>query len=644
MRKRAVALLAGAFLIGGAALPAAADPPAADPTDPAAVQEFMDRVIPEQLERLRIPGAAVSVVAGGKQVFAGGYGMADLETQQPVVADSTTFPIDSVSKLFTGTAVMQLVERDELDLDRDVNDYLTSFDLPDAFPGRPITLAHLLTHTAGFEELNVGSFDDSTQQLGEYLAANQPALVRPPGLLPSYSNYGIALAGYLVELRSGTPFEEYVDQHILQPLGMADTTFEQSDSARAALTKVYRPDGDGNTAVEPSYDLMAPAGSAVATVTDLSKFMLAHLQDGQLGGARILDEDTAVQMHSRQFGTDPRLPGMAYAFYESVLNGQQAIEHGGDGSGSHGALTLFPEQDVGLYVVVNGDGVDIGGSAGVHLVQKLFAEHFLPSKPTAQQPIAAGQAGDLAGDYTYTRISRSDASRILATAIVGVTVTANPDGSLTTAGQVSSDPGLPSVLRWLPVGDRLYQVEGGNELLAFQVDDYGEVVSFAISSDATVAWERLSWWESPGVHLGLSIASLAVLLTAFGWPIAAAVRRVRRRPATDRPGGLAVVARPLAGATIGLIVAFLGVGAYLVVDLNRYVDAVLGGTWVLTVLLTFPFVAAIGTVGMVGSAALAWLGRWWTIGARLHYSAITIAAVAFLSVAWEYNFLAWPWA
>jgi CubicO group peptidase (beta-lactamase class C family) len=167
-------------------------PPNTRRIDPDAVRAFLDRAVPELLERLRLPGAAVSVVAGGRQVFAGGYGMADLEANRPVDGH-TPVRLGSISKVFTGTAVMQLVAQGELDLDRDVNDYLTGFQAPDTYQGQPITPAHLLTYTAGYEERNVANTGAAPQPLGEYLAAHQPARVRPPCLLPSYSNYGLAL-------------------------------------------------------------------------------------------------------------------------------------------------------------------------------------------------------------------------------------------------------------------------------------------------------------------------------------------------------------------------------------------------------------------------------------------------------------------
>src|SRR5690348_12272681 len=207
-------------------------PPPAKPGEHALTAEdlhaFLDGMIPYTLHRGDIAGATVAVVKDGKLLFAQGYGYADLKTHAPVIADQTLFRPGSISKLFTATAVMQLVEQGKLDLDRDVNEYL-DFTIPKTFP-EPVTLRRLLTHTAGFEEslknLFVGQETDM-KPLGTYLTDQMPARIYPPGKIPSYSNYGFTLAGYLVQRVSGEKFERYIDNHILKPLKMNSSTFDQ---------------------------------------------------------------------------------------------------------------------------------------------------------------------------------------------------------------------------------------------------------------------------------------------------------------------------------------------------------------------------------------------------------------------------------
>src|SRR2546425_682667 len=239
-RRMGAALLSVVLLIsvlvptmGGAPVLAMhATPPPPSPTglsDPHELETFLDRVVSMQLADDHIPGATVAVVKEGRLFFAKGYGNADRQHGKLVSANTTLFRIGSVSKLFTWTAVMQLAEQGKVNLHADVNTYLKTFHIPATYP-EPITLAHLLTHSAGFEDRGTGIFAPTTSDLkppGQWLAEHIPARVRPPGELTAYSNYGAALAGYIVEQVSGMPYAQYVEQHLFQPLGMRSSTFRQ---------------------------------------------------------------------------------------------------------------------------------------------------------------------------------------------------------------------------------------------------------------------------------------------------------------------------------------------------------------------------------------------------------------------------------
>jgi len=195
------------------ALAASATPlpaPASRLTDPHDLETFLDGMLAAQLKDDHIPGATVSVVKDGKVLFAKGYGYADIQRREPVNAATTIFRVGSVSKLLTGTAVMQLAEEGKVNLHADVNTYLKTFQIPATYP-QPITLANLLTHTAGFEDSGISNYVPTAhdlQPLGPWLATHMPARVRAPGVFASYSNYGATLAGYIVEQVSGVPFDQ----------------------------------------------------------------------------------------------------------------------------------------------------------------------------------------------------------------------------------------------------------------------------------------------------------------------------------------------------------------------------------------------------------------------------------------------------
>src|SRR5688572_30001348 len=192
--------------------------------DAAELEAFLDGVMNAHLRYQPLAGATLSVVKDGQVVLVKGYGYADLDKRLRVDGEQTLFRPGSTSKLFTWTAVMQLVEQGKLDLDADVNQYIPDFKLPEAF-GKPITLRNLMTHTAGLEDGGLGYLfqkgPEQFQPMGEALAAHMPGRVRPPttdfgadGTNSSYSNWGTALAGHIVASQSGLSFEDYVKQNI----------------------------------------------------------------------------------------------------------------------------------------------------------------------------------------------------------------------------------------------------------------------------------------------------------------------------------------------------------------------------------------------------------------------------------------------
>src|ERR1700730_9988885 len=338
--KRALALIAGAWLScaplrgqGPAPKPpaatkrapaAASAAPVPAPTSGAAsgvpliaedLSAFMDGFLPQQLEQADIAGAVVAVVKDGQLLFARGYGYSDYEKKVPVSAENTLFRPGSISKLFTWTSVMQLVEQGKLQLDRDVNDYL-DFKMPARF-GRPTTLRDIMTHRSGLEEtikdLFVGSEKD-LRPLSEYLPSHLPHQIFPPGTIPAYSNYATTVAAYIVQRVSGQLFEDYVEQHIFQPLNMTHATFRQPlpENLRPFMSNGYTRASQGAKPFENVEG--APAGSVSASAESMSHFMIAHLQNGHYGNVQILKPETAIQMHTRQDGWPASMNAQALGF------------------------------------------------------------------------------------------------------------------------------------------------------------------------------------------------------------------------------------------------------------------------------------------------------------------------------------------
>src|SRR5256886_6560123 len=371
-------------VILGPSPPPAQVPAVAPETSPGAeltkadFDTFLDVLIPAQLRNRNIAGAVVSVVKDGQVLFQKGYGYADFEAKQPVLPDQTLFRPGSISKLFTATAVMQLVEQGKLDLDRDVSGYL-DFAIPKTYP-EPVTLRQLLTHTAGFEDTLKNLFvahESDLKLLRAYLVNQMPARIFPPGKVPSYSNYGFTLAGYIVERVSGEKFERYIDNHILKPLRMTNSTFDQPlpPELAAQMSKGYL-----NAAKKPrdfEFVQAAPAGSLSTTAADMTRFMLAFLQDGSVDGVAILKPETVRQMETRQFELHPTINGLGFTFMEYSMNPVRAIAHGGDTVYFHSDMVLVPDHHIGYFISFNSLGKSVGRGRGECL--RTFMDGYLSS-------------------------------------------------------------------------------------------------------------------------------------------------------------------------------------------------------------------------------------------------------------------------
>jgi CubicO group peptidase (beta-lactamase class C family) len=596
------------------------------------VGQLVDQVVSAQLTRDKIPGAAVVVVAGGKQVYAKGYGVADVPARTPVDPASTEFFTASVAKVFTATAAAQLIQQGKIDPNADVNAYLKTFKIRNTYPGRPVTMANLLTHTAGFDDAPVGAAladPAHVPALGEYLGAHQPERIRPPGVLAQYDNYGVALAGYLVEGVSGEPFAQYVQDHIVTPLHMTGTTFVQPHPAAIQVHQAYgyRPEGDRQVQANGQYGAWSPTGAGtVATATDMGRFMIAQLADDPRLGAGV-----ARSMRQQHFTMDPRLPGMGWILQEQPRNGQPLLFKDGDVPGTHTNLAMLPDQGLGIYVVYNGDGTNgVANWDGKDLIDQIV-DRYVPNTGAAPRAVSGIDTSGLAGTYRADRTSHTQMTRVVAL-LSSVSVAVDSDGSLTTSG-LSLDPNAGDQ-HWYPVGAGLFQERGGQARIAF--DGKGDLFTTA---DPTAAYGKLAWYSSPTLHQFTLGAGVIVLLLAFlGFPALALARRLRGKPAHSRPARAARVAAWLTGA---LAVAFTAWFLLMASDMNALIETVFLRTWALTTLLALNTVAVATTAVMIVGTGAAWVRGWWTATGRLAYTATTVAALSYLAVTFAYNMIGW---
>jgi CubicO group peptidase (beta-lactamase class C family) len=346
--------------------------------DPVELQAFADTFFAEQMETLHIPGVTFIFVQGGEVVYARGYGYANLETVTSITVDSSVVRIGSISKPFVASAVMQLVEQGKLDLHTDINQYLTAFQLENTFP-KPVTLAHLLTHTGGFLDPPYVTYIDpqEVQPLGPFLAANMPSPTYLPGEVFNYSNYGYALAALIVEEVSDIPFDQYVEQNIFIPLKMTHSSYLLAPPLPEHMVTGYQY-RDGEQIPQPvDYDDDYPGGSIISTAEDMSHFMLAHLGDGCYQGGCILKASTLAEMHQRQAETPYEGQNVTFGFVEGIQNGQRLLGHSGAIRGFGNSLDMLPEYNAGYFFSFNEECLDTSACQIVTEFRNQFLERFL---------------------------------------------------------------------------------------------------------------------------------------------------------------------------------------------------------------------------------------------------------------------------
>jgi len=614
---------------------AAAAQPAIDSPDLAA---FVDGFVIGRMESEQVVGVTVAVVHDGAMIFTRGYGHDDLAAGRPVDAGRSLFRPGSISKTFTWTAIMQLVEQGRVDLDADVRTYLPDLEIPDTF-AEPITLRHLMAHTPGYEESAMGHLFSNDPAgalpLREYLSRYRPQRIRPPGVLPAYSNYGVAMAGLIVANVSGLPWETYAEQHLFEPLGMNDSTFREpwttehlepmSRRLRDNVSHGYvRRNGTFEAGGFSFIGQVGPAGALSATATDMARWMLAHLNHGSLGQARILQAGTAQRMQRQHHTMDAQMPGMAHGFIESRVHGYRAIGHGGGTIYFLSDMQLVPELGLGVFISTNTSGG--GGELIGEFVDTLVGRYFPPGPLTIEAPAPDVQAGRpldaYASTYLSTRRPYTTVERLFMQN--GVTVSAAADGELLVAS---------------PGGQYRLQPLGGDD---FRSRESGRRVKFTSGTDGAVhamlspvpvmIFEKVGPLNDPNV--------LYAILAGGGFVLACSVVGAwlrRRRPLEQTPAEAWSARLLIVTALAWLAVFALGaVGtAPLLSDFASVFFDFPSPAFVTALALTLP--AAVLTVLSALLLYPVWSTASWPLWRRLRHTGVALSALAVLLVLRHFN-------
>ncbi len=595
---------------------------------PEELEAFVDGFVSGELEAYDVAGLTVAVVKDGQLFFAKGYGWADVDGRVPVDVDKTLFRPGSVSKLFTWTAVMQLVEQGKLDLDADVNTYLTQFKIPSTYPA-PITLRHALTHTVGLEDGGIGYLmarsPEQIVPLGRSLADHVPARVRPvgtsgEGLSSSYSNWATALAGLIVANVSGVSFEDYVEANILRPLKMESSTFKEPlpEALSKRMSAGYSFEAGAFKA--HGYEYIAnfgPAGALAATAPDMARFMIAHLQEGAAGDARILKPETARAMHARVFSPHSAVDGSGLGFYETHMNGRRIIGHGGDTNYFHTELGLLEKEGVGFFFCVN-----TGGKAALvprHFV-RAFMDHYFPARlPEVKPPDDFNaRAAKYAGRYGAIRHSYTRFEKVFG--LAGGAAVA-PSGKNTLI--------IPDLFgesaQYAEVAPGVFREVGGDRTVAFVEDGAGRVTGM-VGQFAFIPFVKLRWYQGPPFHFLLLGLSLLFFLIAL-------VSALRHWKADQAGPSAARWARLNLGLLALLNLVFLV--AFASIFAAGMDDIVFATPKGLYAVLTLPLIGLVLAALAVYLLVRVWREKYWTRASRVYHTAGVVSAIAFV---WFLNY------
>lgn len=586
---------------------------------------FVDTAINTQMTAMDIPAASVAIVKDGKVLIARGYGVKDHDTQAPVTAD-TMFRPGSISKLFTWTAVMQMVEAGKLELDADVNAYLDTFQIPATFD-EPITLRHILTHTAGFEEGFLGYLfvNDPTKvpPLKEALKKYLPRRINKPGAYSAYSNYATALAGLIVENVSGLPFNDYVRAHIFEPLKMEHSTFVEPlpDDLEPFFAGGFK--RKAGIYEKQEFEVIAnvgPAGALSASANDMARFMLAYLEGGQLDNAQILTPETVAQTLSQLYTPDPRIAGMAHGFYENTINGHRLVGHGGDTLLFHSNLMLNPDEKLGIYVSYMGAK---GGQARGEFLQ-IFYDRYYP-KPLEQLTVPedfADRAERYAGSYKFWRHNQSTLEKVV-TLTGGITVKPTPDNSLLLSG-------FGQARQFVEIGDNLFRQVDGPRIIAFGEDADGNINDLYVDGIVFMSASRTPTLEAPLFSAVIPALSFAVFMSVWaGWIYRR--KEFKTMEASERN------AIRLSLGMSGVNIAFIAIFAVILASYGESIA--LAVPLSLKLALWLPDLASIIALAVGWFAVQAWRKGYWRLGRRIHYSLVALSGLFMSWFYYYWNFL-----
>jgi len=592
--------------------------------NPIAFEAFVDGVVDGQMKALDVPGVTVSIVKNGQIILAKGYGKADVENNIPVSAENSIFNIASVSKTFIYTAAMQLYEQGKLDFDTDINSYLKGFQIPATFE-EPITVRHLLSHTAGFEDGFLGFLvkqEPTTLSLRQAVKKYRMQRINPPGKYSVYSNYGVNVLAVVIEDITGEDYQTYTEKNIYAPIGMTYSTFREPAPAHLDdyFAKGYKRENGILTAQKREYTNFGPSSGMVSSSLDIAKYMLMHLGWGQFDGKQVLKAETAKLMQSRLFANHDDFPSIAHGFIEQDYNGYRTFGHGGSSVYFQTAMVMDRTNNMGIFISTN--KVE-GGELLGNFIQALY-DRFFPQQEvnlTAPEDFAE-RAARYEGNYLNWRSNFSLFEKLM---ILGSnqTVSATEDGYLSMFGS-----------KFIEIGKNIFQQIGGDRKVFFRENEQGEITGFFIDNAAPMSLTRAPFFMTPSFNIPLVILSCFFFLTVI-------LAYLYRRPIYKK--WTALERRALHVSLITSLAHLSFLGSFGIVLWAHEETIVFRLPDTLGTLFTLAIIASLTTIFQLHQTFLVWKNKYWHLLSRTYYSLITVSACFLVWFYYYWNLLGYKY-
>jgi CubicO group peptidase (beta-lactamase class C family) len=338
----------------------------------------VETAIRDEMRATHTPGAAIAVVIGDRVAYAKGFGVASIESGQPVTPDML-FRVGSVTKMFTGLTAAMLANRGVVDLDTPIRRYAA--DLHPSL-GR-LTLDQLLSHTAGMTNEAAGDGPHDDAALGTRMRSwGAEHTFATPGDIYSYSGPGYWLAGYAIERAARAPYADVVAREVLGPLGMTRSTFRPLMAMTWPVALDHRVTNDTARLLRPYPDDVTtwPSGSLFSSVRDLSQLAIALMHDGRLDGRQVIPPAVLPMMNTRHTNVPGGDCGYTYGLSDCARNGVRMLSHYGFRIGSGAVFTVVPEQRVGVIILANRNGAIFGRT------ERAVLDALLPKGVATPQP------------------------------------------------------------------------------------------------------------------------------------------------------------------------------------------------------------------------------------------------------------------